>query len=411
LTVAPAAPRLIDRGDLLAALDRAAAGKVTVISAPAGSGKTCLLRAWADRPGQPHRLAVVQVQRDQQDAQQFWLTVLSAVRQASGTTQDKPPRGTPDFNGPAMVDRVLSEIADARGGITLVIDDLHELNSPEALAQLTRLLVNLPPNVHAVLATRRDLRLRLHQLRLAGELAEIRAADLRFSERETRELLGASGITLSVAGVALLHQRTEGWAAGLRLAALSLAGHADPERFVAEFSGSDRTVAEYLIAEMLDRQPDDVQDLLLRTSLLDRVNGELADLLTGRPGSERILLELADANAFVAPLDPERTWFRYHHLFGDLLRLELRRALPGDAARRSTGAAPPRRRVVQPAWPGGRGHPAHTGGGRLARRRPAARRPFVQPDARRASADHPGAATGLPARRRSPRVGPGARWG
>ena len=143
-------------------------------------------------------------------------------------------------------------------------------------------------------------------------------------------LLDASGIALSEAGAALLHQRTEGWAAGLRLAAISLAGHPDPERFVAEFSGSDRTVAEYLMAEMLDRQPPDVQDLLLRTSLLDRVNGELADVLTGRSGSERILLELADANAFVESLNPERTWFRYHHLFGDLLRLELRRTLPEE---------------------------------------------------------------------------------
>ena len=184
--------------------------------------------------------------------------------------------------------------------------------------------------MHAILTTRHDVRLRLHQLRLAGELAEIRAADLRFSERETRELLEASGIALSEAGAALLHQRTEGWAAGLRLAALSLVGHPDPERFVAEFSGSDRTVAEYLLAEMLDRQPPDVQDLLLRTSLLDRVNGELADLLTGRPGSEQILLDLEDANAFVESLDPGRTWFRYHHLFADLLRLELRRTLPAE---------------------------------------------------------------------------------
>src|SRR5258707_12985762 len=188
--------------------------------------------------------------------------------------------------------------------------------------------MNLPPHVHAVLATRHDLRLRLHQLRLAGELAEIRAADLRFSERETRELLDASGIALSEAGAALLHQRTEGWAAGLRLAWIYLAGDPDPERFVAEFSGSDRMVAEYLIAEMLERQPPDVQDLLLRTCMLDRVNGELADLLTGRPGSEQILLALEDANAFVESLDPERTWFRYHHLFADLLRLELRRTLP-----------------------------------------------------------------------------------
>ena len=320
---------LVDRGDLLAALNRAAARKVTIISAPAGSGKTSLLRAWAGQQGQRHRLAVLQLQRDQQDAQQFWLALLDAVRRASATTGPAgPPAATPDFNAPAMVDRVLSELADAPGDITLVIDDLHELTSPEALAQLARLLTHLPPHVHAVLATRHDLRLRLHQLRLVGELTEIRAADLRFSERETRMLLDASGITLSGSGAALLHQRTEGWAAGLRLAAISLAGHPDPERFVAEFSGSDRTVAEYLIAEMLDRQPADVQDLLLRTSLLDRVNGELADLLTGCPGSERVLLELADANAFVVPLDPERTWFRYHHLFGDLLRLELRRTAP-----------------------------------------------------------------------------------
>ena len=302
---------------------------MTIISAPAGSGKTSLLRAWADRPGQSHRLAVVQVQRDQQDAQQFWLALLDAVRQASGTaSRAEPPAATPDFNGQAMVDRVLSELADHRGRVILVIDDLHELNSPEALTQLTRLLTNLPPHMHAVLATRRDLR--LHQLRLAGELAEIRAADLRFTERETRELLAASGIALSQAGAALLHQRTEGWAAGLRLAAISLADHPDPERFVAEFSGSNRTVAEYMIAEMLDCQPGDVHDLLLRTCLLDRVNGELADLLTGGSGSERILLGLEDANAFVVSLDPERTWFRYHHLFADLLRLELRRTLPEE---------------------------------------------------------------------------------
>jgi LuxR family maltose regulon positive regulatory protein len=331
LTVALAAPRLIDRGDLVAALDHAATRKVTIISAPAGSGKTSLLRAWAGRPGQPRQLAVLQVQRDQHDAHQFWLALLDAIRHASATTsRTEPPAATPDFNAPAMAGRVLSELADARGGVTLVIDDLHELTSPEAPAQLTRLLTSLPPNVHAILTTRHDVRLRLHRLRLAGELAEIRAADLRFSERETRELLDASGIALSAAGAALLHQRTEGWAAGLRLAAISLAGHPDPERFVTEFSGSDRTVAEYLLAEMLDRQPPDVQDLLLRTSLLDRVNGELADLLTGRPGSERILLSLEDANAFVESLDPERAWFRYHHLFADFLRLELRRALPAE---------------------------------------------------------------------------------
>jgi LuxR family maltose regulon positive regulatory protein len=326
----PDVARLVARDDLVARLDRSAARKVTVLSAPAGSGKTSLLRAWAAGPGRAHRVAFVPVRQGEQDTQVFWLALLSAVRQACGATGDEPSAATPDFNGSAMVDRVLSELADARDGITLVIDDVHELNSPGALAQLTRLLTSLPPHTHAVLTTRHDVRLGLHQLRLAGELAEVRGADLRFSECETRELLDASGIMLSEAGVALLYQRTEGWAAGLRLAAISLAGHPDPERFVTEFSGSDRTVAEYLLAEMLDRQPPDVQDLLLRTCLLDRVNGELADVLTGRPGSERILLDLEDANAFVESLDSGRTWFRYHHLFGDFLRLELRRTLPGQ---------------------------------------------------------------------------------
>jgi LuxR family transcriptional regulator, maltose regulon positive regulatory protein len=327
----PAAPRLIQRGELLASLDRAVEAKVTLISAPAGGGKTSLLRAWADGPGQSYRLAVVQVQRDQQDSQQFWLAVLSAIRQAAGTPgEDEQPAATPEFNQTAIADRVRSELAGHRDRTFLIIDDLHELTSPEALAQLTRLLEKLPPHVHAVLATRRDLPLRLHKLRLAGDLAEIRAVDLRFTERETHQFLEASGIALSEAGAAKLHQRTEGWAAGLRLAAISLAGSPDPERFVAEFSGSSRTVAEYLLAEMLECQPAEVQQLLLRTSLLDRVNGELADLLTGHPGSERILLDLEDANAFVLSLDPARTWFRYHRLFADLLRLELRRRLPEE---------------------------------------------------------------------------------
>ena len=312
-------PGLIERHDLVAALDRAAGKKVTVISAPAGSGKTSLLRLWCDRRARDRRVAFLTVRPGQDDAQLFWLTLLGAVRGA------EPPPAAPAFDGQAMVAKVRSEIGAAGKPFVLVIDDLHELSSAEAAEQLTSLLTDLPPHAHAIVATRRDPPLHLHRLRLAGELAEIRVAQLRFTEAETRELVAAARIALPDHAAATLHQRTEGWAAGLGLAVLSLAGHPDPERFVAEFSGSDRTVAEYLMAEMLERQSADVQRLLLRTSLLDRVNGELADLLTGAPGSERILLDLEDANAFVVSLDPGRTWFRYHHLFAGLLRLELRR--------------------------------------------------------------------------------------
>ena len=323
--------KLITREDLVACLDRAAAGPVTIISAPAGSGKTSLLRSWSERPGRAHRVVFVPVRRGEQDAQVFWLALLNAVCHSPAAASDtEPPTAAPDFDARTLADRVFSELAGQHDPLIIVIDDLHELNCPESLDQLSRLLGNLPPNVNAIVATRHDLRLRLHQLRLAGELSEIRAAHLRFTERETRELLEASGIALAEPDAALLCQRTEGWAAGLRLAALSLAGHPDPKRFIAEFSGSERTVAEYLIAEMLERQSEDMQNLLLRTSLLERINGDLADLLTGRSGSERFLLRLEDANAFVISLDPERTWFRYHHLFGDLLRLELRRRLPEE---------------------------------------------------------------------------------
>ena len=186
----------------------------------------------------------------------------------------------------------------------------------------------MPAQLRVVLATREEAALGLHRLRVAGELTELRGPDLRFSLDETRGLLRASGIRVSDTAVAALQERTEGWPAGVRLAAISLSSHPDPERFVSEFSGSERTVAGYLLAEVLERQPPEVRDLLLRTAILERVSGPLADALTGGTGSEAILQQLEDQNAFVTALDGARTWFRYHRLFADLLRLELRRTAP-----------------------------------------------------------------------------------
>jgi LuxR family transcriptional regulator, maltose regulon positive regulatory protein len=222
--------------------------------------------------------------------------------------------------------------------VWLVIDDVHELRSPEAMRQLELLLMRAPAGLRFVLATRHDLRLGLHRLRLEGELTEIRAADLRFTLDEARTLFEAAGIPLSGSALGLLYERTEGWAAGLRLAALALAGHPDPDRFAAEFSGGERTVAD-LLAAVLDRQREPVRRLLLRTSVLDRVNGELADLLTGGSGGERVLQELEQAGAFVFALDAGRSWFRYHQLFADLLQLELRGSAPAALPALHTAAA------------------------------------------------------------------------
>ena len=325
----PGAGGVVSRPALFARLG--ASARITVVSAPAGSGKTVLLRSWIGQAGLSDRAAWVPVGRDERDPQRFWLTVLDALRgTAVGSELVRGLTAAPDLDGSAILERLLKDLALLQDRLWLVVDDVHELGSDQALAQLEFLITNGPPELRLVLATRHDVRLGLHRLRLQGELTEIRAADLRFTLAETRELFSAAGVELAEPALGMLHERAEGWAAGLRLAALSLASHPDPKRFVAEFSGSERTVAEYLLAEMLERQLGDVQDLLLRTSLLDRVNGELADVLTGSIGSERILLGLEDANAFVVSLDPERTWFRYHHLFGDLLRLELRRTLPEE---------------------------------------------------------------------------------
>ena len=273
-------------------------------------------------------VAWVTVERGERDAQRFWLHVIDALADAAGDDVIERVSPAPGFAGAVVVERLLHQLERIEEPLELVIDDLHELDSEDALAWLEMLITRPPAQVGILLATREEPALGLHRLRLAGELTELRGPDLRFSLDETRALFRAGGITLSDQAVASLHERTEGWAAGLRLAAISLAAHPDPERFVSEFSGSERTVAGYLLAEVLERQAPEVRDLLLRTSVLERVSGPLADVLTGGTGAEAILQRLEDQNAFVTALDAGRTWFRYHHLFADLLRLELRRVAP-----------------------------------------------------------------------------------
>jgi LuxR family maltose regulon positive regulatory protein len=338
----PAAPEVragvVSRPGLFELLG--AAGRVTEVSAPPGSGKTFLVRSWIGESGLAERAAWVPVQGEERDPQRFWLSVLGALRDtAAGSKLVRPLTAAPDLDGWAVVERLLTDLGGLEDRVWLVIDDVHELRSAEALRQLELLLMRAPAGLRFVLATRHDLRLGLHRLRLEGELTEIRAADLRFTLEEARALSETAGIALSDPALRSLYERTEGWAAGLRLAALSLAGHPDPDRFAAEFSGSERTVAEYLLAEVLDRQPEPARRLLLRTSVLERVNGELADLLTGGSDGERLLQQLEQANTFVAALDARRSWFRYHQLFADLLQLELRGSAPGEVPALHAAAA------------------------------------------------------------------------
>ena len=325
-----AEPRLalVKRTMLFERLSAASVGGVVLVSAPAGSGKSVLVRSWAEAVGLEDRLGWVSIEPGERDEQRFWLAVTDSLAHVIGL--DEPVAPVPSFRADLVVERLLAELGALDERAVLVIDELHELRSAEALAWLELFLARLPAQLLVVLLTREDPRLGLHRLRLAGELTELRGSDLSFSVDETRELLAASGITLSESAVRLLHERTEGWVAGLRLAVISLGHHPNAEQFVREFSGSERTVAGYLLGEVLERQPSEVRELLLRTSVLERVSGPLSDFLTGGSGSERVLQQLEDANAFVSSLDVGRTWFRYHQLFAELLQLELRRSSPAS---------------------------------------------------------------------------------
>ena len=311
-SVPPVPAATIARPRLDAALDAGRAGAITLVEAPPGWGKTVLLSGWAA----DHNASWLTLGACHSESRRLWADVCEAL-------------GHEDI---AFDDDVPLRLADALAGATerpvLVLDDLDLLHGP-ALTSLGELLVHGGDALHVVAATRSDPQLPLARLRLSGRLRELRAADLAFTLEEATALLEGLGLSLRPALVARLLERTEGWAAGLRLAGLSLRGEADPDAFVAEFAGDDRAIADYLTGEVLAGLPEATRELLLRTSIAGRICGELADALTGGADGALALEELEREGAFVVPLDRHRTWFRYHGLFAELLRARLRLERPG----------------------------------------------------------------------------------
>ncbi len=321
--------RLVPRPGLLARLSDSPLRKLTLVDAPPGFGKTTILAHWAARERDRRRFGWVSLDPADNDPARFWAYVVEAARTAApsvGGTAAPLLRAS----GAAAVDVVLgmlvNELAELSDEVVLVLDDYHLVTNREVHERVGELLKHLPETLRLVLATRADPPLPLARLRASGELLELRAADLRFTSEEAEAFLnGVLGLRLDLDAVGLLQQRTEGWAAGLYLAALSLSGRRDRRAFIDAFAGDDRHVVDYLVTEVLERQPDEVREFLLGTSLLDRLSAPLCDAVLARSDSARMLDELERSNLFLVPLDTTREWYRYHHLFADLLRHELQR--------------------------------------------------------------------------------------
>src|SRR6185437_14065092 len=305
-------------------------GQLVLVCGPAGFGKSSLLAAWARADHRP--VAWLSLDTGDNDPVRFWRHVAAALDGVrSGLAGRVGPlvpsaAGTP-FAG--VVTALVNEFAAAADEVVLVIDDYHLVEAPEVHRSMEFLLDHLPPALHLVLASRSDPPLPLARLRARGQLVELRAGDLRFTAEEAAQLLRTEvGAHLTDPVVAALGDRTEGWAAGLHLAALSLRGRGDVTRFVAEFSGSHRFVLDYLTEEVLERLPVELRTFLLETSGLDRLCGPLCDAVVGRPDGQQLLESVERASLFLIPLDEERRWWRYHHLFADLLRANLAAQYP-----------------------------------------------------------------------------------
>jgi LuxR family maltose regulon positive regulatory protein len=333
----PEPSHLVPRTRLLAQVDEGVSHNLTLICAPAGFGKTTLLSEWrASEAG--HRLPLTWLSLDESDSDPArFLTYLvaaiqqidSAVGHATQAMLQSPQPPPPEV----LLTTLINDIANMAAPFALALDDYHVIDSPGVHRQLAFLLEHQPSQLHVIILTREDPPLPLSRLRASGQVTDIRQVDLQFTLDETADFLRqAARLELSRGDIAALHQRTEGWIAGLQLLALSLRGQANARQLIQSFTGSDRYILDYLVDEVFQRQPPDVQDFLLKTSVLDRFSAPLCDAVADRSDSHAVLLSLERANLFIIPLDPAREWYRYHHLFADLLghrlRIEAPRAEP-----------------------------------------------------------------------------------
>jgi LuxR family maltose regulon positive regulatory protein len=319
--------RLLDR------LDAGVQGPVTLVAAPAGAGKSAMLSSWIAEGRPPGPVAWLSLDTDDADRRRFWRGVLAALAEATGDDAVAALAVSP--REPMSVGLLTTALADALEGsqepVVLVLDDFHEV-ADAVHEDLERLVRFPPPALRLVIVTRADPPIGLGRLRLDGHLTEIRASELNFSLDEAGALFGATGTALAPEDLAALWRRTEGWAAALRLAAVSLQHHPDPGAFIEHFAGTDATISDYLVSEVLSRQPPDLRDFLLRTSVVEALSGELADALTGRTDGQVMLSWLEQGGVLTTPLDERGTWHRYHPLFAELLRAELRAQLPDEVA-------------------------------------------------------------------------------
>jgi LuxR family maltose regulon positive regulatory protein len=322
--------RLVPRSRLSEQIARASTATLTLVSAPAGFGKTTVMAELATRP-HGARVAWLSLEPSDSDPVTFWTYVIEAIDRAApgaGTAaQTALAQGTVD----AAVTTLLNGLASVDAQLILVLDDVHLVESPAIHEQLGYLLDHLPARAHVVMGSRADPPIPLARLRARGSLVEIRASDLRFSADEAAAYLTQMGLALSPDDLDALEGRTEGWIAALQLAALSLQGRADASAFIAAFAGDDRHIVDYLAEEVLRRQPAQVRSFLLQTSILARFSGPLADAVTASNGGAATIEALDRANLFVVALDDQRRWYRYHHLFGGVLQAHLAMELPGEA--------------------------------------------------------------------------------